>query len=242
MKHYTPEELSEVLRLHQLSALGDNDGNRAYLNGADLREADLNGAYLSGAYLNGAYLNGAYLNGAYLNGADLSGAYLNGADLSGAYLNGADLNGAYLNGAYLNGADLSRADLREADLRGADLRGADLSGAYLSGAYLNGADLNGAYLNRAYGPKLAISYMAVFTGLYKYQCWAVVSSDGVPWVRMGCLWKSVSDWDVIGIRNSNKSEFPDDGSEKCERRVGAFEFTKTEALLMAAKVKGSKNE
>jgi uncharacterized protein YjbI with pentapeptide repeats len=182
MKRYTHEELSEVLRLHQLWLRGDDTGSYA-----DLR------------------------------GADLSGANLSGADLRGANLSGADLRGA--------------------NLSGADLRGADLSGANLSGANLSGANLSGANCS-----KLSVASMAVFTGLYNYQCWAVASADGVPWVRMGCLWKSISDWDAIGIRNSNKLEFPDDGSEKCERRVRAFEFTKTEALLMAAKVKESKNE
>ena len=78
--------------------------------------------------------------------------------------------------------------------------------------------------------------MAVFTGLYKYQCWAVVTDQGVPWLRMGCLWKSLEEWDSIGgIRPSNTSEFPNDGSEKCEQRVRAYEFTRAEAERMAAK-------
>ena len=109
-----------------------------------------------------------------------------------------------------------RADLRGADLRGADLRGADLHGA---------------------DGKMKVSSLVVFTGLYEYQCWAVVLEDGTPWVRMGCLWKSVEEWDAMGIRNSNKSEFPDDGSEKCERRVRAFEYTRAEAVRMSEQVK-----
>jgi uncharacterized protein YjbI with pentapeptide repeats len=164
--------------------------------------------------------------------ADLSGAELCGADLSGAELRGADLSGAYLSGADLRGADLSEADLSEADLsgaelRGADLSGADLSGAYLSGAYLSGADLSGADLS---GKK--ITSMRVFSGLYDYQVWAVLLEDGSRWVRMGCLWKSLEDWETVGIRESNELEFPDDGSDKCEERVAAFEFAKAAALRM----------
>jgi hypothetical protein len=49
---------------------------------------------------------------------------------------------------------------------------------------------------------------------------------------MGCIWYSLEKWEKIGIRNSNVKEFPDDGSEKCEERVRAFEFAKTAALAM----------
>jgi uncharacterized protein YjbI with pentapeptide repeats len=104
---------------------------------------------------------------------------------------------------------------------------ADLSGAYLSGAYLSGADLSGAELS---GKK--ITSMRVFSGLYDYQVWAVLLEDGSRWVRMGCLWKSLEDWETVGIRESNELEFPDDGSDKCEERVAAFEFAKAAALRM----------
>jgi hypothetical protein len=144
----------------------------------------------------------AYLSGADLSGGELRGADLSGADLRGAYLSGAELSGAYLSGAYLSGAYLSGADLR-----GADLRGAELSGK-------------------------KITSMRVFSGLYDYQVWAVLLEDRSRWVRMGCLWKSLEDWETVGIRESNELEFPDDGSDKCEERVAAFEFAKAAALRM----------
>ena len=134
--------------------------------------------------------------------------------------------------ADLSGANLIGANLRGADLRGADLRWADLSGADLIGANLRGANLIGATLRDAG----KIAAMAVFSGLYTYQCWAVVTDSGVPWVRMGCLWKSLAEWDAIGgIRTSNPNEFPDDGSESCEQRGRAYNFTRAEAERMAAK-------
>jgi len=160
--------------------------------------------------------------------ADLSGADLSGAALSGAYLSGADLSGAALSGAYLSWADLSGAALSGAYLSWANLSWANLSWANLSGAYLSGAYLSGAGKNMA---------MAVFSGLYRYQCWAVVAEDGMPWVRMGCLWKPLTEWDATGIRQSNTREFPDDGSEASEQRVRAFDFTRAEALRLAAKFK-----
>jgi hypothetical protein len=164
----------------------------------------------------------SYLRGADLTGADLTGADLGGADLTGAYLRGADLRGAYLRGADLGGADL----------RGANLGGAYLTGAYLRGANLGGADLTGAYLRGAEGKKAKIVSIRVFSGLYEYQVWAVLFENGSRWVRMGCLWKSLDEWEKVGIRKSNLSQYPDDGSDKCEDRVAAFEFAKAAALRM----------
>ena len=147
---------------------------------------------------------------------------LSGANLYGANLSGANLSGANLSGADLYGADLSRADLYCANLSRADLSGANLYGANLYGANLSRADLSGKKIHS----------MRVFTGLYRYEAWAVLFEDGSRWVRMGCLWKSLDDWEKIGIRKSNLSEYPDDGSEKSEERVLAFEFAKAAALRM----------
>jgi hypothetical protein len=72
-----------------------------------------------------------------------------------------------------------------------------------------------------------ISYSA-----YAYQIWVVLFQDGTRWVRMGCLWKSLKDWNKIGIRKSNLSEYRDDGSEIYKERVFAFEFAKAAALRM----------
>jgi hypothetical protein len=135
---------------------------------------------------------------------------------------------ANLDGANLDGANLAGANLVGANLDGANLAGANLAGANLVGANLDGANLAGA--NR-------IKILEVYSGLYKYQCWAVVTDKGVPWVRMGCLWKSVEEWDTIGIRKSNVGEFRDDGSERSERRARAFEFTRGEAVRLAEKVR-----
>ena len=204
----------------------------AYLSGANLSGAYLRGANLCGAYLCGAYLCGAYLCGADLCGADLSDAYLCGADLCGADLCGADLSDAYLRGAYLRGANLRGANLSHANLSDAYLRGANLSHANLSGADLCGADLSGANLRGADLCGDKIEAMRVFTGLYKYQVWAVLFQDGSRCIRMGCFFKSLEDWEKIDIRKSNLREFPDDGSAECEDRVIAFEFAKDAVLRM----------
>ena len=180
------------------------------------------------ANLYGANLRGANLRGANLYGANLDGANLYGANLDGANLYGADLYGANLDGANLYGADLYGADLRGANLDGANLRGANLYGADLYGANLYGANLYGANLD---GKK--VQSMRVFTGLYPYQVQAVLFQDGSCWVRMGCLWKSLERWEAEGgIRMSNLSEFPNDGSDRCEDRVAAFEFAKAAILRM----------
>ena len=134
---------------------------------------------------------------------------------------------ANLSGADLYGADLSDAKLYGANLYGANLSCADLSHANLSNVNLSGANLYGADL---YGKK--IHSMRIFSGLYKYTVHAVLFIDGSRWVRMGCLFKSLEEWEKIGIRDSNPSEFPNDGFEKCEERVAVFEFATAAALSM----------
>ena len=96
MRQYTAEELKIICEKHIKWLRDEEGGERADLQGANLRDADL------------------------------QGANLRDADLRGADLQGADLRGADLRGADLQGADLQRANLRGADLQGADLRGADL--------------------------------------------------------------------------------------------------------------------
>ena len=173
-----------------------------------------------------AVRSGANLRGAGLSGADLSRANLSsGANLSGANLRGANLSVANLSGADLRGADLSSG----ANLSGANLSVANLSVADLSGAYLSGADLSGAMIDGK-----AIHSLRIFTGLlYPYPVWSVLFADGSRWVRMGCLFHSLDDWEKIGIRQSNVREFPDDGSAKSQQRVAAFEFAAAAALRMA---------
>ena len=76
-------------------------------------------------------------------------------------------------------------------------------------------------------------FLRGFKGLYRYNVWAVLFEDGSRWVRMGCLFKSLEDWEAEGgIRASNISEFPDDGSSASEDRIAAFEFAKAAALRM----------
>jgi uncharacterized protein YjbI with pentapeptide repeats len=124
--------------------------------------------------------------------------------------------------ANLSGADLSGADLSGANLSGADLYGADLYGANLRGANLRGAD----------GKKKKAKEIRIFSGLYNYVVFAVLFEDGERWIRMGCLCYSLKQWNKIGIRKSNLSEFPDDGSFKSEERIRAFNFAKATVLAL----------
>ena len=133
-----------------------------------------------------------------------------------AYLRGADLRGAYLSDANLSGADLRGANLLGADLRDADLRGANLRGAYLRGAYLRGADLRGAYLS---GVK--IQKTAIFTGLYSYIAMPVIADDGTEYIRLGCYFRKVSEWESDFW--NNPSEFPNTGDMPSKLRWLAYQ-------------------
>lgn len=97
MRKISKEELNIILEKHKIYiTTSGQEGERADLKEAYLREANLSGADLEEAYLEGADLRGAYLDGANLEGAYLKGANLKGADLEGVNLTWADLRGAYL--------------------------------------------------------------------------------------------------------------------------------------------------
>jgi uncharacterized protein YjbI with pentapeptide repeats len=131
------------------------------------------------------------------------------------------------------GANLYGANLRGADLRGANLCGANLRGAELRGANLRGADLYGAELYGANGEDKKVHSLRSFSSsLYPYVVLAVLFDDGERMVCMGCLCKTLGGWKKIEIRKSNEREFPDDGSEKCEDRVGLFNLARAAVTRM----------
>ena len=131
---------------------------------------------------------------------------------------------AVMQGAYLRGADLQGADLRGSDLRGAYLQGADLWGAYLQGADLQGAYLRGAHLWGAVYGDIKIKKVVVFSGLYHYVVMAIIAEDGTKYVRMGCFFRTLEEWNNDFWNNPN--EFPNNGSEKSEMRLLAFNHAK----------------
>ena len=118
-------------------------------------------------------------------------------------------SGADLRGAYLCGANLRGANLRDANLCGADLRDANLWDANLCGADLR---------------DVKIKSIKVFSGLYRYTIYSILAIDGKRYVKMGCLFKSLEDWDKVGILDSNLRGFPNDGSRKSIERKEAFDF------------------
>ena len=194
-----------------------------------VNNADLYGANLRGANLYGADLCGANLQCADLRGADLRGANLGGADLRSADLCGANLRGADLRDADLRCADLRGADLRDAELRCADLRDVNLYGANLYSTSLRNVNLYGANLRDG-----KIDAIRTYTGLYDYIVYSVLFQDGSRWVKMGCLFYSLEDWDKVGIESSNVSEFPNDDSKRSANRIRAFEFAKNSALRLTS--------
>jgi len=135
----------------------------------------------------------------------------------------ADLSSANLRSADLRSANLRSADLRSADLRSADLRSADLSYADLSYANLSYANLSYADLFSPQNEPAKIKSAMGWIGLYNY--WVFVAfTDKGTFVRMGCHWRSLADWEADFWNNN--SEFPNNGSSKSNMRLAAFTFTK----------------
>ena len=171
---------------------------------------------------------------ANLRDSDLSDSNLRGCNLSDSDLRGCNLRGSNLRGCNLSDSDLSDSDLRGSNLSDSDLSGSNLSDSDLSYSDLSGSNLRGSNLS---GCNLCgvgkIKAIRVMTGLYRYVIFAIVAEDGEPWVRMGCQWRSVTEWDRITIRDSRTREFPNDGSTRSEQRARAFEFARGEAIEMA---------
>ena len=144
------EKLAEILASHSLWVSSNEvSGERANLEGANLRVANLQGANLQNANLAGANLAGANLISANLRGANFANANLEMANLRWTNLGNANLRSADLRRASLQGADLRWAILRGADFRDATLQGADLENTNLWGADLESADLHYANLDGA---------------------------------------------------------------------------------------------
>ena len=174
--------LEEILDKHEKWLNGEEDGEKADLNGVDLSYVDLSYVVLRGADLRGSNLKGAYLRRSDLRNSDLKDtnlkyAYLKDIDLSYANLMGANLSytnlkDANLKDTNLRDADLRGANLRDADLCGADLRLVDLSYADLSYANLTNTNLGGSNLTNAnlYNADLKNINYNTSTSFFALQC------------------------------------------------------------------------
>jgi hypothetical protein len=172
------------------------------------------GNFRGGDFLGGNFLGGNFRGGNFLGGNFWGGNFLGGNFWGGNFRDGDFLSGNFRGGTFLSG-----------NFWGGNFRGGDfLSGNFRGGTFLGGKVKGTAALK-----------LRAHVGLYPYQVTAALLADGTRWIQMGCLWKSLDEWEQIGIRNSNLSEFPDDGSEKCEERVAAFEFAKAAVLRMKVK-------
>ena len=101
------------------------------------------------------------------------------------------------------------------------------SGNFRGGYFRGGNFLGGVINTRAATRIRTFNFYS-----YPYPVWAILYTDGSRWVRMGCLWNSLAEWKSIGIRKSNLTEFPGDGSDRSEERVAAFEFARAAVLRM----------
>ena len=192
-------------------------------NSGDFWGGDFRGGnFLGGDFRGGNFRGGDFWGGNFLGGDFRSGDFLGGNFWGGNFLGG-DFRGGNFWGGNFRGGNFLGGDFRGGNFRGGDFLGGDFRGGNFLGGNVRG--------NRALKLRAHI-------GLYPYQVTAVLLADGTRWVQMGCLWKSLEQWEEIGIRNSNLSDFPNDGSERCEERVAAFEFARAAALRMKLPAEG----
>ena len=166
----------------------------------------------------------ADLSKADLSGADLQEADLRQVDLHMANLYMANLYMANLSKANLYMANLSKADLRQANLQQANLYMANLSKANLNTANIVKANLSKADLSGAIMSGLIIKKAIVFHDLYKYVVIPFISDSGDKYVKMGCFVRTIEEWEKDFWNNN--TEFPNDGSEKSNARLFAFQTAK----------------
>jgi hypothetical protein len=176
MKTYKPEQLKEILELHQ-KWLNDEDGGiRANLTDANLIDANLtdtNLAYvnLTRANLAGANLTDTNLTDAYLTGANLYRANLTYANLTDTNLNYANLAYANLTRANLTRANLTRANLYRANLTGADLTRANLTRANLMDIIGNNKEIKSLQLFDEYGIAYTKDRLQIGCKNHSFQEW-----------------------------------------------------------------------
>ena len=225
----------------------------AWLRDADTENADVevsvsgwvtwnSGNFLGGNFRGGDFLGGDFRGGNFLCGNFLGGNFRGGNFRGGDFRGGNFLCGNFLGGDFRGGNFLG-GDFRGGNFRGGDFRGGDFRGGnFRGGNFLGGNFLGGNFLcgdfrgGKVKGNK--VLKLRAHRGLYPYQVTAALLEDGRRFVQMGCLWKSLEEWEKVGIRKSNPEEFPDDGSERCEERVAAFEFARAAALRMKLPTKG----
>ena len=107
-----------------------------------------------------------------------------------------------------------------------------VAGCKVAGGTVAGCTVSGGTVSYCTVSDKPLAVLKGYSGLYDFNVWAVLFADGSRWVRMGCLFKSLEDWEKIGIRKSNLSQYPDDGSDACEERVRAFNFAREAALAL----------
>ncbi len=77
---------------------------------------------------------------------------------------------------------------------------------------------------KRYTPDLSgvkIRASTVFTGLYRYIAMPMIAEDGTEYIRLGCQFRLVSEWEANFWNNPR--EFPNDGSPESQHRLLAYQ-------------------
>ena len=132
----TPQELVEIIKLHERFVNGRQDGARANLQYQDLSGLRLPGLNLSHSVASGANFSDCQMMGTDFSHADLFAADFRNADLTEVNFDRADLRGARFRGATIIDSTFREADLRPGSIlslrEGSD--STDLSDTALDGA------------------------------------------------------------------------------------------------------------
>jgi len=191
----------------------------AELQGANLSNIDLSRAYLYRANMQGANLSNTNLTGSDISFANFKGAYLYSTNLREVYASCTDFREAHLIDVDMTNGDFTEANFTRAEVLNVEMKGSTITNADFRHAVMHNSSFSGAYIK-----EVRIKKAMFFTGLYKYGAMAVIEENGTKWVRLGCHFRTVVDWEHHFWNND--VEFPDDGSQESKLRLFAFETCK----------------
>ena len=206
-----------------------SSGTVSYCTVSDCKVSDckVSGCTVSSGTVSYCMVSGCTVSDCKVSGCTVSDCKVSDCKVSSGTVSYCMVSGCKVSGGMVSYCTVSGGTVSYCTVSDCTVSGCTVSSGTVSGGKVSQCTVSlGEILNKP------VSQIKGYAGLYAFNVWSVLMADGSRWVRMGCLFKSLEEWEKIGIRNSNPSSFPDDRSDRSEDRVAAFEFAKAAALRM----------
>ena len=158
-----------------------------------------------------------------LSNCELSRLTATGANLDGSRFVDSRFVDSRFDGSTFVGSTFVDSRFDGSTFVGSRFDGSTFVGSTFAGSRFVDSRFDGSRFDGRNGEKLIASAAMGWCGLYDYYVFAIVSDKG-PWIRMGCRWRSLAEWEADFW--NNPKEFPNDGSPKSNMRLAAFNYVK----------------